>query len=98
MAIWKWIIFKEYTQNQQLRRHISNFHGENGGKVIYRCKICNQGFTTQTSRRNHMKRIHEDNKLVENQCAFCGTSFTSEEKLTKHIAQVSIWTIPQKLL
>jgi len=65
------------------KRHIHQFMNKN---KLFRCNICNAGFTHKSSLKRHVASVHERKKLFK--CEICHYSASTESDMKKHVASV----------
>ena len=54
----------------------------------HKCNLCSKSFDKSIKLRLHKKRVHEDLKIKDKKCDFCGKPFGSKQVLDRHINSV----------
>ncbi|XP_062535849.1 zinc finger protein 227-like [Armigeres subalbatus] len=71
---------KRYTTANNVATHIEMFHAEDASQTSWKCKHCEEVFTSKSSLTHHMK-LH----TTAASCELCGKVFKERSKLRIHI-------------
>ena len=76
-----------------LRDHTKKYHIKTTYKKLFKCKICDKKFQTDSQRDSHKAFVH---KGVSRFCEYCSKQFDSIEAKTRHIKTVHEGVKPVK--
>ena len=75
------LCYREFSHKTDFDLHRKTFH-ENANWA-YKCKVCDEGFTSKPCLANHFSMVHEKKKQYP--CTLCDASFSLEQILYGHI-------------
>lgn len=65
------------STKEEIQQHIVDLH-------MHVCNICEKQCKTEFSLRNHISRMHNDDRIAVFTCEYCKASFKMAKKLEKH--------------
>lgn len=76
---------KSYTLKNNLAKHRLAVHFRKSKEDTLKCTICKEKFDHYTSRRKHMKMVHQGGTKLTRDCGVCLKEFTLAQDFLDHI-------------